>query len=240
MEPQRIEPLEYESRPEAVPNLPARKGLRFVVALALFVALGFILEAISPALDQIWTKAAYLVFPILFIPALYFGRQAREWRKWVKGSGGRVTAALCTIVGGLGLVFYVLGFGGSCLMDRTYGPGGTVMRSRCQANLRTIVMSCKEYARQNGGQFPASFNDILPDTGPGPLCCPADDLRPNGRSYVYCGETLTTASPPDSVIAYEPLSNHDGADLHVLYLDGTVRWLPKQEATEFLAKRGMR
>src|SRR5688500_9586131 len=135
MEPQRLEPLEYEARPQAVPNLPARKGLRFVFALLIFISLGFTLDAINRPWGQLWAKAAYVAFPLLFIPALYYGRQAREWRKWVKGSGGRATAALCTLVGGIGLVIYVVGFGGSCLLDQTYGRGGTVTRVKCQANL---------------------------------------------------------------------------------------------------------
>jgi hypothetical protein len=112
---------------------------------------------------------------------------------------------------------------------------------RCAANLRQIGQSCRAHAEQpsSGGRFPATFNDILGDIGPESLYCPGDAVRPNGRSYVYCGEGLTIESPGESVVAYEPLANHKGKGLHVLQLDGRVRWLDRKQAKAFLAARGV-
>jgi hypothetical protein len=55
-------------------------------------------------------------------------------------------------------------------------------------------------------------------------------------SYVYCASGLTTDAPPETVLVYEPISNHDG-DILILYASGEVdtiayRRMPRALITE--------
>ncbi len=58
-------------------------------------------------------------------------------------------------------------------------------------------------------------------------------LRQGKGSYVYVGAGLTDREPPTTVIAYEKLEVHEGG-AHVLYADGTVRWLAREQAKSLI------
>ena len=49
-------------------------------------------------------------------------------------------------------------------------------------------------------------------------------------SYIYCGKGLTVRAGPQAILAYEPLSNHDGKKMNVLFADGHVQGLPLAQA----------
>ena len=114
-------------------------------------------------------------------------------------------------------------------------------RSACETNFREIGAAIKKYSDANGGRFPDSFKTMLiqTDISSSAFVCPktrtmpatgpttrqtAAEIDDGHCSYVYLGGTMTTRSPASAVVAYEPVENHaDG--LHVLYADGSVRWL---------------
>jgi prepilin-type processing-associated H-X9-DG protein len=55
-------------------------------------------------------------------------------------------------------------------------------------------------------------------------------------SYIYLAGSFDKTAPPDAVFAYEPLSNHDGDGTNVLYGDGHVSFLNRQEALRLIAE----
>jgi prepilin-type processing-associated H-X9-DG protein len=105
----------------------------------------------------------------------------------------------------------------------------------CQSNLGHIGRACMTYAEGHGGQMPTSL-ELLTEGGrqaylqPKQLICPLC-----GRAYDYIpGHTLS--DPPDSVVAYEPLSNHEGRGGNILRLDGSVKWFKPAEYRQVMTK----
>jgi prepilin-type processing-associated H-X9-DG protein len=58
-------------------------------------------------------------------------------------------------------------------------------------------------------------------------------------SYVYTGRGLTIATTPaTAIVAYEPLDNHAGSGTNVLFGDGHVEWIGKQDWPSVAAAAG--
>jgi prepilin-type processing-associated H-X9-DG protein len=131
-------------------------------------------------------------------------------------------------------------------LSRTRGHSPRV---RCASNLRQIGQGVEMYANEHRWAFPPDFATLLLTedlTSDVFICLATGDERAQGAttqavaanltaaaghvSYVYTGQGLTLNSPPNAVVAYEPLSNHrDG--MNVLFVDGHIQWLnPKQGA----------
>jgi prepilin-type processing-associated H-X9-DG protein len=127
-------------------------------------------------------------------------------------------------------------------------------RVRCAANLRQIGTSIIMYANDHRGALPPDWSTLLvvQELTPELFICPSSnddkasgatpdellrDFKKHGRcSYVYVG----TAPPIGSarrfhVLAYEPLANHAGKGIHVLYADGRVVWHDADRATRLIA-----
>lgn len=68
---------------------------------------------------------------------------------------------------------------------------------------------------------------VCPSTGdtPAPGATPTLQAaaldQPGHQSYVYVAKGLTASSPGNTVLVYEPASNH-GEIAHVLFLDGLI------------------
>jgi hypothetical protein len=78
-----------------------------------------------------------------------------------------------------------------------------------------------------------------PATGSTPQAIAHNLLNEKGHlSYVWIGEGMMNLNKLDSltVLAYEPLTNHSGEGMHVLYADGRSLWLSAWEATSDLAE----
>jgi hypothetical protein len=114
---------------------------------------------------------------------------------------------------------------------------------RCGSNLRRIGVAMLDYANQHGGHYPDAAATLITnqDVAPELFVCPSSDDEPAAAgatrtataanvataghlSYVFTSRSLTTASPADAVLAYEPLTNHRGRGIHVLCADGHVDW----------------
>ncbi|HWE96221.1 MAG TPA: H-X9-DG-CTERM domain-containing protein [Tepidisphaeraceae bacterium] len=118
------------------------------------------------------------------------------------------------------------------------------MQISCASNLRQIGLACLMYAKDDPlGRFPPSFAVVLAtqDITSVVFCCPesadepasgattqaaVDQLSADGHlSYVYVGGAVKNNDAADVVVAYEPLKNHHGEGMNVLFVDGHVEWL---------------
>jgi len=59
-------------------------------------------------------------------------------------------------------------------------------------------------------------------------------VREGRATYVYLTPNLKYPSPTRIPVVTEPLANHDGAGLSILYSDGSVQWHKPDEAQKIL------
>jgi prepilin-type processing-associated H-X9-DG protein len=142
----------------------------------------------------------------------------------------------------------------------------TANRVKCAANLRAIGQAIGLYAQSHGGQYPTMLA-VLPATEEitaDVMVCPSsNDERSEGidtaavvaeltaaetnatdhkhcMSYVYAGRALTQQTATSTtVVAYEPLTNHDGDGMNVLFGDGHVEFVSKQDWPEIAGDVGI-
>jgi len=123
-------------------------------------------------------------------------------------------------------------------------------RVKCASNLRQIGTAVRLYANANGGQFPPDLETLLAtgDANASMFICPSSnddtamgpttqaviqELRSGSEhcSYVYVGAGLGSGNASEKhVVAYEPIANHQGNGMNVLYGDGHVEFLNRGEA----------
>ena len=126
-------------------------------------------------------------------------------------------------------------------------------RVSCSSNLNQIELGILLFQQDHGGHYPASLADVLSavEIGPRPFVCPATAdapaavatpattrqaaaalAVPGHLSYRYCGRAdwSDATVPADAVVAYEPLTNHDGDGSNILFGDGHVDWVPRARA----------
>lgn len=107
-------------------------------------------------------------------------------------------------------------------------------RVHCTDNLRQIAVACLEYADANGGRFPNTLGQLGPRSGldPAVFRCPNAGRSP----HVYVGKGLTAGTRPAAIVAYEPLENHAGRGINVVYTDAGGDWLAPDEARRVIAE----
>lgn len=124
------------------------------------------------------------------------------------------------------------------------GPRNQSNGVRCASNLRQIGQAIQMYANDHGGKLPDDLATLFeaedisqavfvcPDTSDVPAAGPTTQAamnamrQPGTVSYVYIGKGLTSSHlTADVVLAYEPLSNHNGTGMNVLFGDGHVEWV---------------
>jgi hypothetical protein len=117
-------------------------------------------------------------------------------------------------------------------------------------------MAIASYAKDHKGEFPDDLKTVLEneDITAATLVCPESNdtpafgpttqataaalLQPGHVSYIYLGKGLTTATARiDTVILYEPLSNHASAGMNVMFGDFHVEWLTAAETTATLKRQ---
>lgn len=128
----------------------------------------------------------------------------------------------------------------------------TANRVKCASNMRIIGQAILLYSNENRGSFPVKLEDLLltqsidstvfvcPSTSdtPAPGSSPdaaAQNLSAGSHlSYVYVGQGLTNMATHDTVVLYEPMTNHDSDGMNVLYGDGHVEFQLKNEAQRII------
>jgi prepilin-type processing-associated H-X9-DG protein len=116
---------------------------------------------------------------------------------------------------------------------------------KCASNLRMIGQATMFYAQGNlragaplGPGFPALLT--TPVLSPQTFVCPSDSNPPVGQlgnapcSYIWVGSNLKMSSNSNCVVAYEPLSNHGGRGINLLFVDGHVEFVSQASATQII------
>ncbi|HWE96219.1 MAG TPA: H-X9-DG-CTERM domain-containing protein [Tepidisphaeraceae bacterium] len=155
-------------------------------------------------------------------------------------NGPPLARVIIWAVAGLGLFALVV----STLLPSIGRSREPANRVRCAANLREIGLACLLYANADPqGRFPPSFEVVLAtqDITSEVFCCPetnderatgattqaaVDQLSAGGHlSYVYVGSSVKNSDGGNVVVAYEPLTNHHGTGMNVLFADGHVEFM---------------
>jgi prepilin-type processing-associated H-X9-DG protein len=165
-------------------------------------------------------------------------RSSRNWPqklKWVL-----VSTVVVLVWGSTGLLW---------LNKERSGEG----RMPCPSNLRQIGLAMMIYADHHQGHYPDSFTELLmnEDLTPDVFVCPSSGAslsnapttreaaaqlsKPGRCSYIYAAKGLTMDTPSTIVLAYEPLENHQGDGMNVLFGDGHVSFFTALEAPKMFA-----
>ena len=113
------------------------------------------------------------------------------------------------------------------------------LKEDCGMQLRNVGVRCREHAAQHGGQFPAKWSDLKWDDMDGienttwnrQFICPTVGHGVGNWTQIDLWSDYrlipgrTTNDPPDTVLAIEPLSNHE-TGANVLFVDGSSAWWP--------------
>jgi prepilin-type processing-associated H-X9-DG protein len=177
----------------------------------------------------------------------------RRWRwRWTLAGAGLVFLMFSAGIGATGVVHQTAWLATSpvpLVHERTREEASRV---KCASNLRQIGQALQLYASDHGGHYPDDLLTLLinEDLTPGNFICPSsndmrasgattreieDDFkRPSRCSYTYFGKGLSIPIPENRVIAAEPLENHDGEGMNILFGDGRVEFVDKQDAEKLL------
>jgi len=197
--------------------------------------------------------AASLVFGLmLFVPlagvaAIIFGRRGmRAARDRVVG--GYRMARAGAVLGAVNVILTVI-------VATAYGVREyRASRQRlCANNLKQIGLAILYYTNENRGRYPPTFDHLvitnqLPPGSPVFACpnCAGGAKKPAWvgtvvtSNYILAPEPMPWLKwgmiPTDLVVAFEPLSNHDGRGMNVLLGDGHVEWLDAALAARVLTE----
>jgi len=182
--------------------------------------------------------------------ALAYGRGNSNYSIKPKRGGGTLVSIL--------VVFGIIALLISVVLPNMCRSREGANRVKCASNMKQIGLAAIMWAQDHGGKFPDDLDTLArqSDLFPAVFNCPTsadtpagnstkdlfvEDLhKPGHLSYVYVGKGLTTESPPDTVVLYENLQNHNGGDMsvtsefkprpitdgmNVLFADGHVEWV---------------
>ncbi len=124
----------------------------------------------------------------------------------------------------------------------------------CSQHFDQLSRALQAYASKHEGHFPDRIGALVAggDLQADMLICPrtSDTVAPGTTpalraeavdkgghcSYVYCGGGLTTHSPAECVLMYEPLDRHKEKGITVIFADGRVSSIGEVEAAKALRR----
>lgn len=155
-------------------------------------------------------------------------------RQWVGTFGAAATIAAIVVLA-VAVILPQLG-----------GASDQAVRISCAANLRTVGQGLLMYANEHRGRFPETVEQLYLSgllLDPRVLTCPGSaealargpttqavvpELAAGGHvSYAYLGAGLRSNAHRNTVLMYEPASNHQGRGGNVLFVDGHVEFMDR-------------
>jgi prepilin-type processing-associated H-X9-DG protein len=194
---------------------------------------------------------------LLFVPflsgiaALVLGRLGLRRADEVHGRGRRMSQA-AIVLGVVNLVLSVALVGAS--FPATARARQRAQQIKCASNLRQISMAIIMYTNANRGFVPPDLDALMPFFGTpqgAAAVCTCPDAAAHGvppatagkamnYSYVYVQPTVPRINqirgPSTTVAAYEPLANHGGRSVNVVFWDGHVELLEGAAAQTMVAQ----
>ena len=150
----------------------------------------------------------------------------------------------------------ILGMLSAVLLPSLCRPRESANRAKCASNLHQIGLAILLYTQENGGQYPPSLA-MLPrqeQITPGVMVCPSSNDEPSSAAdlagifaeleaaenqrartqalpvlCLYRQQANRCDRITYTIVAYEPMNNHQGAGTNVLFGDGHAEWVDKQE-----------
>ena len=166
--------------------------------------------------------------------------------------GGKGLAIGGIAVGAVSILW--LGCMMSILLPSLNRARETANRVKCASNMRQIGQAILLYSNENRGVYPDKLDKLLltQDITSEVFTCPTSNDTPapgaagqpqasalysgGHLSYVYVGSNLNNSASGDTVVLYEPLTNHGGDGTNILWGDGHVSWEGKKEANQIIAQ----
>ncbi len=109
----------------------------------------------------------------------------------------------------------------------------TIVRIHCGSDMRQIGLHLREYAKAHDDRLPDSLAALHADAVYLDMVCPSQP----GLAFVYYGRGLTWPASANVPILAEPLANHEGEGMNILFDAGEVRFVSADEAQAILAER---
>jgi hypothetical protein len=103
------------------------------------------------------------------------------------------------------------------------GGGMLKKEAKSMGNARNICLACRQYARDNGGVFPATLDLLFPKylTDRSVLASPLDPTEPAGYTYTFPGPGKTDS--PDTIVLEDKLAPTLAHIRLVVYANASAR-----------------
>jgi prepilin-type processing-associated H-X9-DG protein len=240
-----MEPEEPTPTPSPVPldyARPQRPARPIALLPAISVLSGLLIVPMTVMLlpvRSLFDLSAFILVPLLAITAGAISLRSHRARQ------DRLCAMLGVLLGLGGIWAGVMGHYES--INRIY----RAHQVRCASNLRQIGLASIMYSNEHQGQFPDSIATVLAtqDISTDVFLCPACIHRPASgvlpevdgpvaTSYVYVGAAMhyDLEIAGTVILVYEPISNHNGRGMNVLFGDAHVEWWEAERAEKLIAE----
>ena len=138
---------------------------------------------------------------------------------------------------GAALVLVVLGL----VLMPAWSVSRPAYRVQCGVNMHRIVTASIAYAQMHANALPDSIDTVKKSFSNPPadlFVCPATTgILRSGVPYIYVGKGLNlTSAPKDTILLYEPTTNHAGSTINVGYIDGSVKVIGQPQAGKLIAE----
>jgi prepilin-type processing-associated H-X9-DG protein len=139
------------------------------------------------------------------------------------------------------------------LIPSQNSPQSLANRAECLSNMHQIGLAIILYQNDHNLSYPNSLPELLEEQiSPAAFVCPssndtpsngattqaiaADWSKPGHLSYIYVGKGLNDkTATADTVVLYEPMSNHAGDGKNVLFGDGHTDWVNATVGAKIIA-----